>query len=429
MIDFAALHPSITALNVGDMFNQILHNIDTMLPSLTHLTLGCKFNQPITIPTSITHLVFGGDFDQPVTLPNSLVSLKFGNMFNQPITLPKSLIYVAFGANYSKPLDLSSSSLEYLKFKFDFNASLSLPSTLKRLKFGRKFNQRITIPLSLTHLTFGRDFNQPLYLPPSNSITHLVFGHKFNQPLPEHLPHLIYISHSISSYPINIPASALLAHEMMMENITVSISQSVTGVQLAFIPKNPLDLSSFPNIKTIFCCENVGLPIATLPPRLNSLSIENSDEKVSFPLEILPSTLTDLEICGDFNQPIDNLPYSLTSLRFGVGFNQPVDHLPPHLTHLELGDSFNHPLNNLPAGLQYLRVGRGFLHTLQPPPSVIELDVDLLIFRRAAKTTRTISLRHVQTMNIRLFAPCYSGYLLHFSPWKQTMKIKEGAYS
>ena len=50
------------------------------------------------LPPTLTHLTFGGDFDQPldnVTLPPKLTRLTFGHWFNQPfhnVRLPPALM-------------------------------------------------------------------------------------------------------------------------------------------------------------------------------------------------------------------------------------------------------------------------------------------------------------------------------------------------
>ncbi len=61
--------------------------------SVTHLTFGRYFNQPInigTIPANVTHLSFCEKFNQPIypgTIPANVTHLSFGQDFNQPYIL------------------------------------------------------------------------------------------------------------------------------------------------------------------------------------------------------------------------------------------------------------------------------------------------------------------------------------------------------
>ena len=84
------LPPSLTQLTFGDEFKQPLQ--EGVLPSsLTQLTFGSEFNQPLqegVLPSSLTQLIFGYDFNQPLqegVLPSSLIQLTFGWKFNQPL--------------------------------------------------------------------------------------------------------------------------------------------------------------------------------------------------------------------------------------------------------------------------------------------------------------------------------------------------------
>jgi hypothetical protein len=59
----------------NDYFDKSLDNYNKLMKdnSITHLTLGKYFNQPIyNLPNSITHLKLGWIFNQPINyLPNS----------------------------------------------------------------------------------------------------------------------------------------------------------------------------------------------------------------------------------------------------------------------------------------------------------------------------------------------------------------------
>jgi hypothetical protein len=81
--------------------------------SLTHLTFGHWFNQPLApgvLPASLTHLTFGHWFNQPLhsgvpegrgVLPASLTHLTLGEDFKQKIDhLPRSIIIMLNGKRY-----------------------------------------------------------------------------------------------------------------------------------------------------------------------------------------------------------------------------------------------------------------------------------------------------------------------------------------
>jgi hypothetical protein len=215
---------SITHLTFGEQFNQpVGHqgcediNCPRNLPnSITHLTFGYIFNQPVNnLPNSITHLTFEGrNFNQPVghqgcedincprNLPNSITHLIFGDDFNQPVNkLPNSITHLTFGYCFNQPVDNLPNLITHFTFGFYFNQKVghqecedincprNLPNSITHLTFGKLFNQPVDkLPNSITHLTFGdySKFNQLVdYLP--NSITHLTFGYYFNKPL-DNLP-------------------------------------------------------------------------------------------------------------------------------------------------------------------------------------------------------------------------------------------------
>ena len=80
-------------------------NKDDIPNSVTHLTFGYNFNQPLKkddIPNLVTHLTFDYDFNQPLKkgdIPESVTHLFFNELFNQPLddnNLPKNIIEVWF---------------------------------------------------------------------------------------------------------------------------------------------------------------------------------------------------------------------------------------------------------------------------------------------------------------------------------------------
>ena len=94
----------------------------------------------------------------------------------------------------------------------------------------------------------------------------------------------------------------------------------------------------------------------------------------------LPSSLTYLKICNNFNQPLELSSFKLlTHLEFcrGSEFDQPLNALPETLTHLIFNGKFNQPLNALPGTLTHL-IFRKYSHFKKPldalPQSVIYLE-------------------------------------------------------
>jgi hypothetical protein len=168
-------------------FNKSINNLPN---SITHLTLGFEFNQPVghqgcedinchrNLANSITHLTFGTKFNQPVNnLPNSITHLTFAenSLFNQPVNnLPNSITHLTFGNKFNQPVDHLPNSITHLTFSYYssyFNQPVdNLPNSITNLTFGHKFNQSIdNLPNSITHLTFEYCFdkaldNLPLFL-------------------------------------------------------------------------------------------------------------------------------------------------------------------------------------------------------------------------------------------------------------------------
>ncbi|EFA85512.1 hypothetical protein PPL_01469 [Heterostelium album PN500] len=240
------LPSSIRHLALNDIFYQNIRQPGLIPRSLTELSLGIRFNQPLGIdilPPDLESLSFvGSHYDLPILpgyLPNSLTSLILGHSFNQPIypdSLPPKLKYLHLGANFSQTLFPSSfpslthlatwgnseltfkslrnlGCLTYLVLECEFNQQFQpgdLPNTLEYLSFGYsiynqpfgvnvlppniRFLQMGTIfdhpigenvlPVNLEVLIFGKFFNQPLEenVLPPN-LEHLEFSDKFNQPL------------------------------------------------------------------------------------------------------------------------------------------------------------------------------------------------------------------------------------------------------
>ena len=106
---FEHLPSNLQQLTFCNDFN-IKENLLSLLPStLTHLTLGHDFNQPVTtLPPSLAHLTFGNYFNLPVDnkLSSTITHLTFGHFFNQSVhALPSSITHLTFGNTFNRAVD------------------------------------------------------------------------------------------------------------------------------------------------------------------------------------------------------------------------------------------------------------------------------------------------------------------------------------
>lgn len=192
-VTYSFVPPHVTHLIFKDYFDE-LFDYDIIPITVTHLTFGIKFGQPIgKLPVSVTHLTIDRFlYDLTNKLPASITHLTFGRNFDSPIELPPFVTHLKFGSSFDRQIKLPS-TVTHLKFGYHFDQPIKLPSTVTHLKFGKYFDQPIKLPQSIIRLTFGACFNQPINLP--SSITHLVLGYHFHQPtlyIPPSLTHLTY---------------------------------------------------------------------------------------------------------------------------------------------------------------------------------------------------------------------------------------------
>lgn len=385
IIDLHLIPPFINELIVGDACFLL---VGTPPNTLTHLTLGNQFDKEITIPNGLTHLTFGKIFNNPVTLPDTVKFLTFGRAFNRPITVPSSTLHLTFGDS--------------------FNQAITLPNTLQILKFGMHFNQSIVIPSSVVRLTFGAFFNYPLILSPVNSITHLKLGQFFDQPIPHRIPHLTHLT--VAGNLVRIPpfkSSFSFMHQVIVSNEDTWKKIPATTTHLTTVIDPHSKLWHF------------------IPETLQSFEL--TIETISnLTLNKLPPSLTHLSVSSSFYHSIEFLPSSVTHLTLGNSFNRTLDDLPPHLLHLSLGEMFNQPISHLPP-IQYLKLGSAFQQNLQPPASLTELDITMIISGAVTQQSRFFSLAHVQTLSIRLGTMYHEERaVLVFSPWKRKLEVIQG---
>ena len=170
---------SVTSISFAPRFNEPLPPLllSRKAPSLTHLRLFYKFNQPLkvgSLPDTLTHLVLSRLFNQPVLphhLPASLTHLTFGEQFDKPLTagiFPPQLTHLTFEGEFSRPLPAgvlpcSLSHLTLARYYHMLGIGV-LPSSLLELVLeGYRFSlKRGVLPASLVRLTLGWHFKQPL---------------------------------------------------------------------------------------------------------------------------------------------------------------------------------------------------------------------------------------------------------------------------
>ena len=99
------------------------------LTSITHLTFGHKFNQPLTNSlnnlTSLTHLTFGYGFIQPpgnsLNDLTSLTHLTFGEKFNQKDDLSFNVTSISLNCNNAYYTNYLTDSIKEIELKDKFN--------------------------------------------------------------------------------------------------------------------------------------------------------------------------------------------------------------------------------------------------------------------------------------------------------------------
>ena len=99
------ISPNVTNITIGNIFN-INFNV-CLTPNVTHLTFNSI--RPYingSIPVTITHLTLGGKFNQSDfhnRIPNSVTHLTFGDNFYQRIKnyIPDSVKYLIFGYSFN----------------------------------------------------------------------------------------------------------------------------------------------------------------------------------------------------------------------------------------------------------------------------------------------------------------------------------------
>eukprot|EP01133_Synstelium_polycarpum_P001134 gene1134-1296_t len=230
-----------------------------------------------------------------------------------------------------------------------------LPPSLLRLTIRYGFNHPITprlLPSSLLRLTFLQDFNQPLLpgaIPPSvtlwaNILNKLSYQAQFHHQLI--ISYWDTIPHSYNLIPCNVlPPSIIsfkLDYRFNQEILPGSLPESLEHLEFSSQYRKPFRVGS-------------------LPSSLRHLRFggENGSEKVCFPANTLPATLSHLDLLSSF--PQSPLPPSLTLLRLRLITDIKPGQLPQSLTHLDITrclKNVNIIKGSLPSTLTHLVVSQ-----------------------------------------------------------------------
>ena len=312
-----------------------------------------EMDDPILIPRTLTHLTLGSRFNQPIAhllwQLEKLVCLKLGSCFSHPLhIIPKK-------ENENENENEKENEKENGKEK-------ELLPNLTSLQLGGGFNHMLFSPLSetLTNLVLGDGFNQPLPQKLPQGLKALSLGYSYDLPLPKDLP--TSLTKITLGNRFNQPICFLGLTRLTTLVFGMNYRQNITPFS-EFLPPSLTDLS----LGNWF-----NSPLKELPPNLVSLKLR---EQFNQPLPVLPTTLKTLTLGDRFNQPFvaGNFSPALKHLQVGHHFDQPIckNNLPPSLTHLTLGIDFNRPVDDLPPTLTHLVLGYHFRHEISRLPESI----------------------------------------------------------
>lgn len=360
----------------ADFNEEITH----LSPSITHITFGDKFNQPVddVLPCSLTHLDFGQRFNCTIkSLPPTITSLTFGFGFNKMANFPPALKVLKLGYTYSSPIGKLPDSIHTLEVNVTETIDY-LPPSLTFLD-NRSAENKITCPLpsSITHLCIS-DIN-PTELANLPSLSYLeTHGDNFT-PGYDNLPKTLtqlgifgYWNGTLDSLPpalthLNIQS---LTFKTPLEKLPNTVTHLTLGDLIQPLRNLPLGIThlSFGRFFNSIVDE--------LPPSITHIVFGEYFDK---PIDNLPQSLTHLVFGSKFNQLVDRLPPNITHITFGFKFNQPIARLPSHLTHLVFGYSFNHPTVNLPSSIKHLTLGHSFRQPIHHLPySITHLTISII---------------------------------------------------
>jgi hypothetical protein len=188
--------------------------VDNLNDTITHLSFGISFNKPVdtqeilstdnisglkqslshSIATDCAHHKFTESKFIGCNLPSSITHLSFGYYFNQPVDTQEILSTDNISGLKQSLSHSIATDCAHHKFTESKFIGCNLPSSITHLSFGKNFNQPIdNLNDAISHLSFGKKFNHQIENLP-DTITYLYLSECFNQPinkLPKELLNLI----------------------------------------------------------------------------------------------------------------------------------------------------------------------------------------------------------------------------------------------
>ena len=224
-----------------------------------------------------------------------------------------------------------------------------------------------------------------------------------------YLSNINIIINSNSNNAIKLFYNLLNIHFIKSQDISIEFGKKKS---------KPINLSAYPNIKTVRCKGKSITNFLNLPPNLleirlaknhnplNSLSgikvnslythysynkpilwSDSEIKSISFGREynqenlgILPKNTTQLSFSYGFNGNLDNLPSYIQKIKIDGNFNKPIDLLPNSLDTLIIKSlNFSYPLYNLPSNITTLKLdfNKSYPYDLSClPDSIVHLELN-----------------------------------------------------
>ncbi|KAH0485670.1 MAG: uncharacterized protein KVP18_000910 [Porospora cf. gigantea A] len=224
---FTGLPDTLVSLSLPDEFNESLENL---LPScLASLHLGDLFNHPLEcLPSSLTILSLGIDFDQPIppgALPPTLKCLMMGSLFGNDIgvgVLPDGLLHLtlpclADGQLLEFPLEAVPKSIrviddlgaQIVTWRLDEGVLPDLSSLILTDSFSVSFAEA-RLPSSLRCLHLGSSYAERLTCLPNLTVLDMWFSDEWNYTIePGTLPATLKVLRLPSSFKHRLTAGSL----------------------------------------------------------------------------------------------------------------------------------------------------------------------------------------------------------------------------
>jgi hypothetical protein len=260
---------------------------------------------------------------------------------------------------------------------------VAIPKTVEYLMITEHALERIHrhLPFHITRLTIHiSDYWKITILP--ETVTRLcIHGDNKRQGniiIPGHIRRLHMGVFRNSSYTITEPS--VMAHLELeciglgTERLYMNIPRSVTHVNLRLYTH--MDWNLLPTTVT-----HLELPYNYNQPVRIHMGMKHitfgEDFNMFLKPKIFPNTITHITFGVKFNRPIDPgvLPESLTHIIFGDEFDKEITAFStlPNLIHVEFGCMFDKSIRDLPPSVRYLKLGDMFTKALQLPPDLTTL--------------------------------------------------------